>query len=65
MSYFISKNRLGEFENYPHGWIEHLEEKNWVDMHAFKDAYSKALSIHAGSYKEIPDEYLLRNDLKI
>lgn len=44
-TYWIGRERLWENEGvdeYLHGWVEHMEEKGWVDMEDFKTALAFA-----------------------
>ena len=39
--YAIASSRVWE-ETLGHGWIEHMEEKSWVDLHDFTEALRTA-----------------------
>jgi hypothetical protein len=36
-------------------WPVHMAEKNWIDIEAFIEAFTKALSLHAGKLKGTVD----------
>jgi hypothetical protein len=40
---FLETNRTEFYD-----WPVHMAEKNWIDIEAFIEAFTKALSLHAG-----------------
>ena len=44
-------------------WPIHMAEKNWVDLDAFIDAFSRALDLHAGRYDPPKDGDMLADSI--
>ncbi|MFM9857698.1 helix-turn-helix transcriptional regulator [Pseudoxanthobacter sp. M-2] len=45
-TYFIQRSRVWE-ENEGYGWLDHMREKEWVDISDFKEALMAARRIYA------------------
>jgi len=48
--YYIPKSDLKITMGSPgRTWVDHMAEKNWVDVDAFSEAFNRALEIHGGT----------------
>jgi hypothetical protein len=45
-TYTIEANRLSEMHNQNYSWIEHVGEKDWVDVDDFATVYFVACALH-------------------
>jgi hypothetical protein len=52
---FLETNRAEFYD-----WPVQMAEKNWVDIEAFIEAFTRALSLHAGKLNEAADPAKLR-----